>query len=310
MLEGTPTWQSYGRAGRPRGLFVGLTTVDLLFSFDEFPQEDTKNTAKRYMAAAGGPASNAAVAFSYLGGAAALVSSLGTSGVADVAKRDLTTHRVQHIDLTPDRTSDPAVSAIAIAEDSGSRTILTSPAIADDLEASGDVGKWDQLVEDADVVMLDGHQGNTGAEIARCAASHRKPVVLDGDLYTGGLEGILPMVDVAIVGKSFSLGGVTSTEDLLSYFGSHGVRHVAATCGPEPIQFTSGGSVDRLRVESGNAVDTLAAGDFFHGAFCHSWAKAPNFGEALVFARDVASRSVRSFGTRMWMHEADSAHEA
>jgi sugar/nucleoside kinase (ribokinase family) len=114
------------------GLFVGLSTVNIIYGVDSFPVEDTKTTARGYCIAAGGPASNAAVAFAYLGGDARLVSALGTGVVAELARRDLSACGVAHLEIDEKRRADPALSAIVVSTAVGSRTILNSPAIDDD----------------------------------------------------------------------------------------------------------------------------------------------------------------------------------
>jgi sugar/nucleoside kinase (ribokinase family) len=291
----------------PRGLFVGLTTVDAIFSFPRFPKEDTKNTADRYAMAAGGPASNAAVAFSHLGGTAHLISALGRSSLAAFAKRDLKRYHVHHVDLTESRVDDPAFSAIAISEESSSRTILTSPAINDDLMSVDSGEGWISVVNNVDIVLLDGHQTKIAEVIARHAKEDGKPVVLDGDLYKPGLEAILPMVDVAIFGKSFALPGIEDSVELLKYFASHGVTEVVATNGAKPIRFLSDGTMGRVDVEPVHAVDTLAAGDFFHGAYCFGLTQGLGLEKALRLASNVARQSVSHFGTRAWMEEHGSA---
>lgn len=287
----------------PRGLFVGLTTVDTVLSFEHFPQEDTKNTARQYLAAAGGPASNAAVAFAYLGGAATLVSSVGRSGVADVAKQDLARRAVRHVDLTEVRGDDPAVSVVVVCEDSGSRTILTSPAIDRDADGPCAVGTLSAVVESADIVLLDGYEPEVAKAVAARARAAGTTVVLDGDRYKPGLEDILPMVDIAIFGKSFAIPGSTEESDLFDYFASYGARLVVATNGADPVKYLSGGSRRGLEVEPVRAVDTLAAGDFFHGAFCYAMASGSGDEQALSLAARIASRSVTQFGTRAWMSD-------
>lgn len=291
--------------GTPRGLFVGLTTVDIIFSLAGFPAEDTKNTAKRYAAAAGGPASNAAVAFSHLGGTAHLLSSLGTSSIADIAKRDLAACGVDHVDLTRERNMDPALSAIAVAEDTGSRTILTSPAIDDDLNEPIDPTVWCSLADEADVVLLDGHQPNVARAVAQRAKASGKQVVLDGDIYKPGLEGILPMVDVVIFGKSFTAMGSHGVSDLFDYFSSYGPSRIVATNGAEPVEFMVDGAIACMKVAPVPVVDTLAAGDFFHGAFCYAIAHGLSIRKALELACEIASSSVTRFGTREWMRQRE-----
>ncbi|MGC9503545.1 hypothetical protein [Baaleninema sp.] len=50
-----------------QGLFVGLTTLDVIYLSERLPQPDEKLVASDYTIAAGGPATNAAVSFSSLG---------------------------------------------------------------------------------------------------------------------------------------------------------------------------------------------------------------------------------------------------
>ena len=58
-----------------RGIFVGLSTVDIVYRVDEFPLANRKIAAQSQDVFAGGPATNAALAFSHLGGDATLVAS-------------------------------------------------------------------------------------------------------------------------------------------------------------------------------------------------------------------------------------------
>ena len=73
------------------GIFVGLSTIDLIHSVDEFPPEDTKAVALSQEVLVGGPAANAAIAFSHLGGKATLVSAVGKHPIALLVKEELRT---------------------------------------------------------------------------------------------------------------------------------------------------------------------------------------------------------------------------
>lgn len=57
-----------------------------------------------------------------------------------------------------------------------------------------------------------------------------------------------------------------------------------------------------------NAIDTLGAGDFFHGAFAKAMAGKEltmgNFILALEAASHIAALSVQSLGTRKWLEDA------
>lgn len=288
----------------PKGAFVGLTTVDMIFGFDTYPSEDTKNAARQYSIAAGGPASNAAVVFSYLGGEAHLISSLGKNRISDIARKDLARHGVRHTDITGNSEREPVLSAVAIAESSGSRTIFTSPFIDD---VTGPFGREEAsaYVDGIDILLLDGHQMKLATSIARQAKEDGVAVVLDGDLYRKNMEEVLPFVDIAIFGKSFTVPSTTSNRGAFEYFQSFGVKHVIATNGEKPIEFISDGVLGSVGINEVSVVDTLAAGDFFHGAFCYSYSISRDIQRALKFASGVATRSVTKFGTRDWMGERE-----
>jgi sugar/nucleoside kinase (ribokinase family) len=49
------------------------------------------------------------------------------------------------------------------------------------------------------------------------------------------------------------------------------------------------------------AVDTLGAGDIFHGAFCHAYAGGLGFSASLASAAEVASRACAFWGPRAWI---------
>ena len=83
----------------PVGVFVGLTTLDVIHRSRRAPGPNEKMTAERQDLAAGGPAANAAVVFAALGGRARLLTALGSGPAADLARADLTAHGVEVIDV-------------------------------------------------------------------------------------------------------------------------------------------------------------------------------------------------------------------
>ncbi|EFC81711.1 PfkB family carbohydrate kinase [Parafrankia sp. EUN1f] len=95
-----------------KGVFVGLTTLDSVYLVDRLPAADEKCVARDFAMNAGGPATNAAVTFAYLGGRPCLVSAIGTSPAAALVHADLARHRIRHLELVPEQTAgDPAGGA-------------------------------------------------------------------------------------------------------------------------------------------------------------------------------------------------------
>ncbi|MBD0342574.1 MAG: sugar kinase, partial [Microcoleus sp. Co-bin12] len=68
------------------GLFLGLGTLDLVYLAVGPPGENQKVVASDCTIAAGGPAANAAVTFSYLGNAAVWAGVLGTHAIAQLIR--------------------------------------------------------------------------------------------------------------------------------------------------------------------------------------------------------------------------------
>jgi sugar/nucleoside kinase (ribokinase family) len=79
---------------------------------------------------------------------------------------------------------------------------------------------------------------------------------------------------------------------------------VAITQGPGPIRWSEGDASGELLPPQAQAIDTLGAGDIFHGAFCHAFAGGQDFRASLEAAAAVASRSTESWGPRGWMAQA------
>lgn len=283
------------------GLFLGLSTVDLLFAIPSYPKEDSKSVATRYVAAAGGPATNSAVVFAALGGRARLLSSVTDEGIGSIALADLRVHGVEHYPLALLQPAPNVLSTIVINESNGSRTIFTTPSIHSDASFALNAARLPELIAGSDVLMLDGHQVALAAEAARIAHDLHVPVVLDGDLYRDGVEQLLPLVDAVIFGKTFKMPGCAGAEEIIDRMRSAGVRQIAATQGGDPIIFASEGRSGIIPVRAVKPLDTLAAGDFFHGAFCFDFCAGRDFETALRFASDIATRSVESWGPREWL---------
>lgn len=288
-----------------RGLFVGMVTLDLIYLSAKLPNPNQKMVASDYTVAAGGPATNAAVTFSYLGDRSTLLGVVGTHPITHLIRGDLESHRVNVVDLDSTQTEPPPVSSIIVTEATGDRAVISLNATKIQItkEQLPTDMNWD-----VDVVLIDGHQMDVGYAIAQFAKNKNIPVVIDGGSWKPGFEKILPFVDYAICSANFYPPGCSSTKEVIAYLTAIGIPHIAITQGEKPIQYLSLGVSGQIPVPSIHAVDTLGAGDVFHGAFCHSILRQ-NFTEALATATAIASVSCQYFGTRRWMHPDSDEHK-
>lgn len=280
------------------GLFVGMVTLDLIYLSPKLPDHNQKIVASDYTVAAGGPATNAAVTFSYLGNQATILGVVGTHPITHLIRGDLESHGVAMADLDSTATEPPPVSSIIVTEATGDRAVISLNARK--IQISNEQLPAD-IESSVDLVLIDGHQMAVGHALAKLAKNKNIPVVIDGGSWKPGFETILPFVDYAICSANFYPPGCKNSEDVIAYLAAVGIPYVAITQGEKPIPYFSLGVSSQLQVTPINAIDTLGAGDVFHGAFCH-YILRQSFTDALASAAKIASYSCQFFGTRQWMN--------
>src|SRR5690349_17643399 len=113
-------------ASMPSVLVGGLCVVDLVQRVSRPPGPDEKVTALSGELGAGGPATNAAVTVSVLGGTATLLTPLGSSALATVARADLDRPRLAVYDLAVDDPRfEPSVSSVVVVDATGERSVVS-----------------------------------------------------------------------------------------------------------------------------------------------------------------------------------------
>ncbi len=287
------------------GLFVGLVTLDLAYLTTGPPSHNQKVVASDYAVAAGGPATNAAVTFSYLGNQATLLGVVGADPINNLIRADLESYsvlnhrsaRLRLMDLDPTCSEPPPVSSIIVTEGTGERAIVSLNAVRTQV---GKESIRPDVLQGIDILLMDGHQMAVGQEIAKLVKSNNIPVVVDGGSWKPGFERVLPSVDYAVCSANFYPPGCQSSDEVIAYLSKLGVQHIAITHGQKPIQYTSAESTGWLEVPQIGVIDTTAAGDIFHGAFCH-YILQEDFAVALAQAANLASYSCQFFGTRRWL---------
>ena len=278
----------------PTAVFVGRSTLDLVYACARFPEPDGKVDAELSYRAGGGPALNAAVAFAGLGGRARLVSPVGKGPFADEVRQDVGGHGVELLDAAPGQADVLPVSSIVLT--GAARAIVNQPLPA----ASGALA--DALIdglfaERPAIVLSDGHLPELALPVLARARQAGVTTVLDGGSWKPWTATLLPLIDIAVVSSRFRPPGVA---DVLAHLGET-IPAVAVTGGPHPILWRSGGASGEIVPPRVEAVDTLGAGDIFHGAFCHALANGEDFAASLTAAAAVAARACTHWGPRAWI---------
>lgn len=156
-------------------------------------------------------------------------------------------------------------------------------------------------------------QGGTGA--AHPGAGGRPFVVLDCGRWRPLFAELVPAADVAACSADFTVpadlvpGGAAPADAVQDALLALGARAVVVTHGPGPVELLTtaftfpdgspyGQAAQASRV---TAVDTLGAGDAFHGALTAALAAGGRLTDAVATAAHVATQRVQHVGPRGWL---------
>jgi sugar/nucleoside kinase (ribokinase family) len=287
--------------GAPVGVFVGLATLDVIHRIAKVPAVNQKITSTAQFVAAGGPAANAAVTFAGLGGNATLVTALGDDPVADLIRADLAAYGVGVVDAAADTTRAVPVSAVSVVESTGDRSVVSLDAVNSDASPPADLG---DLVADADVVLVDGHHPLIARAAARLTAARGARLVVDAGRWKPVMSDIIPHATDMVCSNDFRVPGADDPESTAAALVRSGVRTVVTTHGGDPVEWWSDGDSGSVPVEPVVVVDTLGAGDAFHGAYSYfSTQIEGGVSERIDRSARVAALRCSVVGPRAWLSE-------
>ena len=277
-------------------LCVGIATLDRIFAVDRHPTTPGKYRARGRTVAGGGVAANAAVAVARLGGQARFVGVVGDDVAGTEITESLADERVDvsGLQVLPGRLSPESV---VLVDSTGERLIVNHA--SDDLfelasvPTAGEIGR-------PDVVLAD-MRWRQGAVAALTAAKHLGvPGVVDCDHHPLDAPGILEQASHVVFGQSTleAWTGAPDPADALAIAAKRIEAWVGVTVGSEGTWWLDSGRLEHAPALDVVAVDTLGAGDVFHGAFALGLAEGMTIREAIEFGSAAAALKCTRFGGR------------
>jgi sugar/nucleoside kinase (ribokinase family) len=282
------------RGRRPVVLCAGIAVEDFIFKVERFPEPGEKAQASTLIATAGGCAANAAIAVSRLGGEARFTGPIGSD---DASARFLAGLARDQVDASQvERVDGGSISVSGIMIDAmGEKLVATRRG-----EKLGDARPHDPaaLVADVDIVMADNRFPDFVRPILQAAVDRGIPAVLDGDRATTSDD---PLFAIAthVIFSAEALRATTRLDDLvaaLAMITRVAPGFLAVTNGPDGVWWLEHGQPCHLAAFPIEAVDTLGAGDTFHGAFALALAEGCDLGRAMRFAAAAAALKCTRFG--------------
>lgn len=270
-----------------RVLCAGLIAADLIIESNSYPAHGTKSRADASRLVPGGGAMNAALAIAALGGGASLSGAIGKDDLGAFLTGKMQELGVDHsLVRKMDRLATSA-SAVLVTGD-GERTVINHREEAlffDDLALPSPFP--------FDAVLVDTRWPDAAAKILTAARNAGVPAVLDGEAPVRLAKEALHQATHIVFSEQglTDFTGSCDAEALVKAAQELGCW-VAVTRGAEPVLCHNGTSVFEVPTFPARAVDTLGAGDVWHGAFALALARKQAERDAVLFANAAAALKV------------------
>jgi sugar/nucleoside kinase (ribokinase family) len=281
----------------PRILCIGQPVRDLTFRVQGVPARGSKANADHFEQICGGNSLNAAIGIVRLGGRVSLCGPMGDARETtsrtifdQLAHEGIETRHIVHVPgaVTP-------LSAIMI-DPTGERTIVT---YRDPELWKVKLPPADELLEDCDAILTESRCAEFCTEICAEAVRRGIPVIVDVDRAMSLREGLLT-ASTHLVFSSEPLQETAGCDDegeALRKIAKLTPSFLAGTRGPRgTIWLDEHGELQETPAYPVHTVDTLGAGDVFHGAFTLAITEKQELRQALRFASAAAALKCTRFG--------------
>lgn len=277
-------------AAAPRILCIGIPVRDLTFRVEAVPARGSKANASHLAEICGGNALNAAIAIARLGGRVAFAGPMGdareTSSGFILERMTAEGIDTSHIVRMPD-VSTP-VSAIII-DATGERTLTI---YRDPVLWTVKLPDADELLDDCQAILVESRCA--AFAISLCTEARRRgiPVIVGVDRAMSLQDGLLTAASHLLFASEQvqETAGIADDGEALRLLAKLTPAFLAATRGPRgTIWLNETGELEETAAFPVQAVDTLGAGDVFHGAVTLCLAEGEGVREALRFAAAAAA---------------------
>lgn len=280
-----------------RILCIGMPVRDLTFHTPGVPGRGSKENATAFDEICGGNALNGAIGIARLGGRASICGPMGDAKEASsrfifdqMAHEGIETKHLIHMPglVTP-------ISAVMI-DPSGERTIVT---FRDPELWHVKLPDFDTLLDDCAAILTESRCAEFCTELCAEAVRRGIPVIVDVDRAMSLREGLLNASSHLVFSSEplQETADVTDDAQALKKIAKLTPSFLAGTRGPRgTIWLDENGKIQETPAFPVHTVDTLGAGDVFHGAFALAITEKQELRQALRFASAAAALKCTRFG--------------
>ncbi len=281
----------------PRILCIGMPVRDLTFRVPGLPARGSKENASHFDEICGGNALNGAIGIVRLGGRASICGPMGDARETTsryifekMAQEGIETKHIVHMPglVTP-------ISNIMI-DPSGERTIVT---FRDPELWKVHLPDADTLLRDCDAILTESRCATFCTDL--CVEARRRgiPVIVDVDRAMSLREGLLTASSHLVFSSEplQETAGVADDGEALKKIAKLTPSFLAGTRGAQgTIWLDEHRTLQQTPAFPVHTVDTLGAGDVFHGALALAITEKQDLRAALRFASAAAALKCTRFG--------------
>jgi ribokinase len=279
---------------------AGSLNMDLVVNAARLPQAGETILGGSFATFPGGKGANQAVAVARMGAKVKMIGRVGADAFGETLLQALAGDGVDAATIWRDAQAPTGVALITVAS-SGQNTIVVSAGAnthltPDDIDAAGSAFEGAgallaQLECPLPAVIR-------AAELARRQGSK---VILNPSPAQALAPELLSMVDYLIPNQRELMllaGGALSMEDAIAILQRKGASCIIVTLGEEGVLVADGGQRWRIPAHAVTAVDSVAAGDAFAGAFAAAICEGRSLREAAAWGNAAGAIAVTRPGAQ------------
>jgi ribokinase len=278
--------------------FVGLgfCSNDYLALLPEIPL-DSKVQIQQHLVQGGGPAATSTVAAARLGMSAAFIGVTGDDEPGKWILRDFEAEKVSTEGMVVRKGHTSAIAYCWIDAPTGKRSVAWTRGTLTELTAD-EVNL--ELVRQAKILHLDGHNPAGALAAAKEARKHNIPVCLDAGTLRDGVRELLPYVTILIASEAFArlYTGENDLDKAIFKLREIGAEVTGITMGKEGSMTLDGDKIVRCPAFKIDPVDTTGAGDVYHTGFCVRYLETHDLMECMRFGSAVSAIKCLKLGGR------------
>ena len=271
-------------------LVCGLLATDVVFNVNAIPTDAVKYRAENVTLNCGGGGCYASVAINRLGGCSTILAKIGNDNFGKIVLDALDSEGIDHTNVIVDQHIHTPISSIAI-DQTGERQIINyrdqTPTVFTDKLL---------IRSSPHAVLVDARWIEGSVFSLEYAKSHNIPGVVDAESPVS--EDAMALATHIAFSRQ-GLSQFASTDSVLDGLQKAAKRFSAWVCvtdGENGTHIWSDGHLESILAPKVDAIDTLGAGDVWHGAFTLQLAQGVDELSAVKFSNAVAAMKCTRVG--------------